>query len=195
MLFLLVSAITVMVYMQMNATLSVFLRDVHGFPTQYFGFLVSMNALMVVVFQLWITGKLSKYSPMKVMAVGTLFYMVGFGMYGFVSEPYLFFVAMGIITIGEMIEMPIGLTVTAFFAPEDKRGRYMAVFGFHWAIPNLFGIILAGLIMESIGPNWVWYFAGILSLIAAVGFWLLHGITKVRFSQEEELIVKEVEDT
>jgi len=195
MLFLSVSAITVIVYMQFNATLSVFLRDVHGFPTQYFGFLVSMNALMVVVFQLWITGKLSKYSPMKVMAVGTLFYMVGFGMYGFVSEPYLFFVAMGIITIGEMIEMPIGLTVTAFFAPEDKRGRYMAVFGFHWAIPNLFGIILAGLIMESIGPNWVWYFAGILSLIAAVGFWLLHGITKVRFSQEEELIVKEVEDT
>ena len=195
MLFLSVSAITVIVYMQMNATLSVFLRDVHGFPTQYFGVLLSMNALMVVVFQLWITKKLSKYSPMKMMAVGTLFYMVGFSMYGFVSESYLFFIAMALITIGEMIEMPIGQTTAAFFAPEDKRGRYMAMFGFHWAIPNLFGILLAGLIIESIGPNWVWYFAGILSLIAAIGFWLLHGITKARFSQEKELIAEEVEDT
>ena len=191
-LFLSVSAITVIVYMQMNATLSVFLRDVHGFPTEYFGFILSMNALMVVVFQLWISGKMARYSPMKVMAVGTLFYMLGFSMYGFVSEPYLFFIAMGIITIGEMIEMPIGQTAAAFFAPEDKRGRYMAVFGFHWAIPNLFGVLLAGLVMEYIGPNWVWYFAGILSLIAAVGFWLLHGITKERFSHEKEILDSEV---
>ena len=191
-LFLSVSAITVIVYMQMNATLSVFLRDVHGFPTEYFGFILSMNALMVVVFQLWISGKMARYSPMKVMALGTLFYMLGFSMYGFVSEPYLFFIAMGIITIGEMIEMPIGQTAAAFFAPEDKRGRYMAVFGFHWAIPNLFGVLLAGLVMEYIGPNWVWYFAGILSLIAAVGFWLLHGITKERFSHEKEILDSEV---
>ena len=192
-LFLSVSAITVIVYMQMNSTLSIFLRDVHGFPTQYFGFLLSMNAVMVVVFQFWITKKMLKYSSMKVMAIGTLFYMVGFGMYGFVSEWYLFFIAMAIITIGEMIEMPIGQTAAASFAPEDKRGRYMAVFGFHWAVPNLFGVLIAGLIMDNIGPNWVWYFAGILSLFAAIGFWLLHGITKARFSIEKEILVEEVQ--
>jgi len=193
MLFLSVSALTVIVYMQMNATLSVFLRDIHGFPTLYFGFLLSMNAVMVVVFQFWITRKVSKYSPMKVMALGTLFYMVGFSMYGFVSEPYLYFFAMAIITIGEMIEMPVGQTAAAFFAPEDKRGRYMAVFSFHWAIPNLFAILVAGLIWENIGPNWVWYIAGILSLFAAIGFWLLHGITKARFSKEKELLVEEAQ--
>jgi len=195
MLFLSVSAITVIVYMQMAATLSLFLDKVYKFPLQSFGFMLSMNALMVVVFQFWITGKMSKYSPMKVMAVGTLFYMVGFGMYGFVSEPYLFFIAMAIITIGEMIEMPIGLTSAALFAPEDKRGRYMAMFGFHWAIPNLFAILLAGLVWDSIGPNWVWYFAGILSLFAAVGFWLLHGITKAQFSKEKELPLNEDQET
>ena len=194
MLFLSVSAITVIVYMQINATLSVFLRDVHGFPTMYFGFLLSMNAVMVVIFQFWITRKMSKYSPMKVIAIGTLFYLVGFGMYGFVSEPYLFFIAMAIITIGEMIEMPTGQTAAASFAPKDKRGRYMAVFGFHWAIPNLFAILLAALVMEHIGPNWVWYFAAILSLFAAIGFWLLHGITKARFSIEKELLVEEVQE-
>ncbi|MFX1567274.1 MAG: MDR family MFS transporter [Promethearchaeota archaeon] len=184
MLFLLVSAITVLVYMQMNSTLAVFLRDYHAFPEQGFGLLLSMNAAMVVFFQFWITRKISKYAPMKVMAFGTIFLMIGFGMYGFIAEPYLFFVAMAIITIGEMIVYPTGQSSAASFASEDKRGRYMAVFGFQWMIPNMFGVIAAGIIMEQIGPNWVWYLAGILSFISTVGFWLLHGITKETSSKE-----------
>ncbi|MFX1385179.1 MAG: MDR family MFS transporter, partial [Promethearchaeota archaeon] len=182
-LFLLISATTVLVYMQMNSTLSVFLREVHGFPEQGFGLLLSMNATMVVLFQFWITKKFSKYAPMKVMAIGTLFYMIGFGMYGFVSTIYLFFIAMAIITVGEMIAMPIGQTAVAFFAPEDKRGRYMAAYGFHWAIPTLFGVLAAGLVADHIGPNWIWYLAGILSFFSAVGFWLLHDVAKDRFSK------------
>ncbi|MFX0041519.1 MAG: MDR family MFS transporter [Candidatus Hodarchaeota archaeon] len=191
-LFLSVSAITVLVYMQMNSTLSVFLRDVHGFPAQGFGLLLSMNALMVVLFQFWITKKISKYAPMKIMAFGALFLMIGFGMYGFVSSIYMFFIAMAIITVGEMIWFPIGQVSAASFAPEDKRGRYMAVYGFQWAIPNLFGVLIAGIVMEYIGPFWVWYFAGLLSLISIIGFWLLHGVTKERFSKEEELMEEEL---
>ena len=190
-LYLSVSSIMVIVYMQMNSTLSVFLLKVHGFSPQSFGLLLSMNALMVVLFQFWIAKKISKYAPMKVLAVGTLFYLVGFGMYGFISAVYLFFIAMIIITIGEMIIAPIQQTIVASFAPEDKRGRYMAVFGFHWAIPNLFGILLAGLVMENIGPNWVWYFAGILALFSVIGFWSLHGVTQKRFSKEEVLIIED----
>jgi MFS family permease len=178
MLFLAVSAITVLVYMQMNTTLSVFLWEVYMFPDQSFGLLLSMNAIMVVIFQFWISRKVSKYAPMKVMAFGSIFLMIGFSMYGFISEPYLFFIAMGIITVGEMIVYPIGQSTAASFAPEDKRGRYMGMYAFQWTIPNLFGALAAGLIMVYIGPNWVWYIAGMLSIISIVGFWLLHGVTK-----------------
>ena len=186
-LFLAISALTVLIYMQMNSTLSVFLRDEHNFSEQSFGFLLSMNALIVVVFQFWITRRISKYAPMKMMAFGAAFYALGFALYGFVSAVYLFFIAMIIITIGEMIVSPVSQAAAASFAPEDKRGRYMAVFGFQWAIPNLFGVILAGLVMESLGPNWVWYFAGILGMIAVTGYWLLHGISKHRFEKEDEI--------
>ena len=192
MLFLSVSAITLLVYMQMNSTLSVFLRDVHGFPTQGFGLLLSMNALMVVLFQFWITRKISKYAPMKMMAFGTIFLMIGFGMYGFISEPYLFFIAIIIITVGEMIVFPLAQSAAASFAPEDKRGRYMGMFAFQWAIPNLFGVLVAGLIIEHIGPNWVWYLAGLLSLISMIGFWLLNRITKERFLKEKKSLQEEL---
>jgi len=191
-LFLSVSVIMVIVYLQMNSTLSVFLWKVHGFPPQGFGLLLSMNALMVVVFQFWITKRISKYAPMKVMAIGALFYVVGFGMYGFISAVFLFFIAMIIITIGEMIVTPIQQTAVASFAPDDKRGRYMAMYGFSWGIPNLFGVLVAGLIMDYIGPNWVWYIAGILSLISVVGFLSLNGVTNKRFSKKKEIVLEDV---
>jgi len=185
-IFLAVSAITVLVYMQMNSTLSVFLLTEHGFPLEGFGLLLSMNALMVVLFQFWITKRISKYAPMKMMAFGTLFYMIGFGMYGFISETYLFFVAMAILTVGEMIVIPVSQAAVAHFAPEDKRGRYMAVYGYHWSIPTLFGVIIAGLIMDYFKPILVWYLAGILCLMAVIGFWLLHIVAMDRFSKELE---------
>jgi len=185
-MFLAVSALTVLVYMQLNSTLSVFLWDVYEFPLEWFGVLLSMNALMVVLFQFLITKWISKFAPMKMMAFGTLLYMIGFGMYGFISEPYMFFVAMAILTVGEMIVIPVSQATVARFAPEDKRGRYMAVYGFHWSIPILFGVSAASFIYIYIEPNWVWYIAGILCLIAIIGFLLLQGVVKTRFSKEEE---------
>ena len=193
-MFLAVSAITVLVYMQMPTTLPYFLYEMYGFPELGYGLLIGMNALMVVLFQFWITKRISKYDPMKMMAFGTLFYMIGFGMYGFISEIYLFFIAMAILTVGEMIVIPVSQATVARFAPEDKRGRYMAVYGFHWSIPNLFGVLVAGLVYDYIGENWVWYLAGILCLMAVIGFWLLHGVAKDRISKETETSIEELNE-
>jgi len=192
MMFLTVSALTVLVYMQMNSTLSVFLWEVYGFPLGGFGWLLAMNALLVVILQFPITRLTAKFAPMKMMAFGTLFYMIGFGMYGFISEWYLFFVAMAILTVGEMIVIPVSQGTVARFASEDKRGRYMAVYGFHWSIPTLFGVSVASFIYFYIGSKWIWYLAGILSLIAIIGFLLLHKVTKERLAKKTDTPTQDV---
>ena len=161
------------VYMQMNTTLSVYLRDVHSVPEQGFGYILSLNAALVVLFQFAITRRIAKYKPLLVMAAGTLLYAIGFGMYGFVSTYVLFLAAMVIITIGEMLTAPTSQALVAELAPEDMRGRYMAVFGFSWVIPSAVGPLLAGLVMDNFDPRWVWYAAGLVGLAAAWSFALL----------------------
>ena len=161
------------VYMQMNTTLSVYLRDVHAISEQGFGYILSLNAALVVIFQFAITRRISKYRPLLVMAVGTLLYAIGFGMYGFVSTYVLFLAAMVVITIGEMLTAPTSQALVAQLAPEDMRGRYMAVFGFSWVIPSAVGPLLAGLVMDNWDPRWVWYIAGLVGLVAAGSFALL----------------------
>ncbi|MBA7572813.1 Na(+), Li(+), K(+)/H(+) antiporter [subsurface metagenome] len=181
MLYVLFAAIVALVYLQMNSSLPVFLRDQHGFPAQKYGLLVSLNAIMVVFFQFFITRKISKYPPFKMMALGVIFYGMGFLMYGFISNEILFFVAMAIITIGEMTIATFSQSLVAQFAPEDRRGRYMAVFSLKRTIPRLFGVILAGVIMNTFGNYVLWYLAGILCLIAALGYLFLDYLSKKRF--------------
>jgi len=170
MLFVIISTIATIVYSQMYSTLSVYLRDVHGIPEAGYGWLMTLNAGMVVLFQFMITRKISKYPPMLIMALGSILYVIGFGMYGFVSAYLLFMLAMVIITIGEMVIIPVAQAYVGEAAPENMRGRYSGVMGFSWMIPWMIGPLLAGLIMDNANPNWVWYGSAILGTIAALGF-------------------------
>jgi len=189
MVYILASIFMVLAYMQMNITLPVFLRDVHGLPDSRYGLLLSMNASMVVLFQFWITRRIKKFAPMKIMAWGMVIYAVGFSMFGFVSAFWLFIVAMVIITIAEMLVSPTGQAVVAKLSPEDMRGRYMAVFGFSWTIPNAIGPLLAGLVMDNYNPNWVWYGAGIIMLISSAIFAGLQAKSSSRFEFADDAVV------
>lgn len=180
--FLLVSMLMLIVYQQMYNTLSVYLRDVHAIPEQGYGFMLSLDAGLVVLLQFWVTRKIKPHSPMLMMALGTAFYMVGFTMYGFVATYALFIVAIILITIGEMIVVPVGQVLAAKFAPEAMRGRYMAFFSLSWAIPSTIGPLAAGLIMDNYNPNWVWYACGIISAVAIMGFLVLDTRTRERFA-------------
>jgi MFS family permease len=173
MAFLMVSTIATIVYTQMYGTLSVFLRDVHGVPEAGYGWLMTLNAGMVVLFQFMITRKISDKPPMLILALGSALYVIGFGMYGFISLYGLFMLAMVIITIGEMVVIPVAQAYVGKAAPEDMRGRYSGVMGFSWMIPWMVGPLLAGLIMDNGDPNWVWYGCAILGTISVIGFlWL-----------------------
>jgi MFS family permease len=147
---------------------------------------------MVVVFQFWITRHIRSRPPMLVLAAGTLLYAIGFAMYGFVTTFILFVVAMIVITIGEMLISPVSQALVASFAPSNMRGRYMAMYGFSWIIPTAVGPLLAGIIMDNYNPDWVWYAAGILALMAVFGLLALHPATQKRLEPQAEKFPLEV---
>ncbi len=184
MLYLGAMLLGVMAYMNMNTTLGVYLRDIHAVPESGYGMLLSLNAVMVVILQFPITRRIEKLPPMLMMALGSLFYAIGFAMYGFVSLYSLFALAMAILTVGEMIAAPVSQALVASFAPEDMRGRYMAVSGFAWGIPYAIGPYLAGLIMDGPRPEWTWYAAGMVGMLSVMGFLYLHRLLKVQGSME-----------
>jgi len=174
MAFTLVCLLTWLVYMNMSTTLGVFLRDQHGVPESGYGSIISINAAMVVLFQFSITRQIEKKPPMLMMAMGTAFIAVGLLMYGLVGTYWLFASAIAILTIGEMVTIPIANAVVAKFAPEEMRGRYNFIYGNSWGISFAVGPYLAGLIMDHYDPNLLWYACGVVGMIAVLGFLALH---------------------
>jgi MFS family permease len=172
--FIFAGILVMLVYMQMNTTLPVYLRDVHQISERGYGILLSLNAGMVVLFQFFTTRKVDHRPPMLMMALGTAFYVVGFSMYGFTSVYPMFLLAMVIITIGEMIIAPVAQALVARMAPEDMRGRYMAIYGYTYTVASMTGPFIAGLVMDHFDPRILWYFAGIVGILAALIFLLLY---------------------
>ncbi|MCD4803534.1 MAG: MFS transporter [Anaerolineales bacterium] len=172
--FLVVSMVMGIVYQQMYNTLSVYLRDNHGIEPQGYGFLLTVSAIIVILFQFQTTRVIKKYPTFIMMALGTFFYMLGFGMFGFVTAYWLFAAAIVIITIGEMVIMPTSSALATNFAPEDMRGRYMAIFGLSWTLPATVGPSAAGLILDNYNPNLLWYVGAGLCALSVLGFYILH---------------------
>ena len=162
--------LTMMVYMNYNTTLSVYLNRMHGISAKQFGYLLTLNAMMVVIFQFSVSRVTAKFKQPHMMFLGTLLYAVGFGMIGLGTDYSFFILSMVIVTIGEMISAPLYQAMAAEFAPVNMRGRYMAFLNISYSFSAAFGPLIAGYGLESGHPQWVWYGGGILCLIAAFGF-------------------------
>lgn len=172
--FLIAAVLMGIVYIQMYNSLSVFLRDHHGIPPQGYGFLLTSSAVTVIGFQFWMLRIIKTRPQFLMMALGTLFYMVGFGMFGIVRAYWLLVAAVVIITIGEMIVVPTSQAIAAGFARIDMRGRYMAVFGLCAGIPAAVGPLAAGLVLDNYDPNLLWYLAALICLVSSGAFCVLH---------------------
>jgi MFS family permease len=184
MAFFLISILATVIYVQFGSTLSVYLRDIHNIPPAGYGSLLSLNGILIVLFQLWVTRRSAAYPPMQMMALGALLYGIGFGLYGFGSSFLFFAFAMAVVTLGEMVITPVGQALVARFAPQHMRGRYMASFGFTWGIAFIIGPLAGGLVMDNYDPRWVWYGCLILGAISALGYLALRAPAAQRLSRE-----------
>jgi MFS family permease len=172
--FIVANILMLLVYQQMYGSLSVYLRDQHGINPQGYGFLMTTSAITVVLFQFWLTRTIKHRPPFLMMAFGTIFYVIGFVLFGIVTTYVLFALNIVIITIGEMIVVPTSQALVAGFAPEKMRGRYMAVAGLSWAIPSTIGPGAAGYILDNYNPNLLWYIGGALCGLSVLAYYFLH---------------------
>jgi len=172
--FTLAGMLVLIVYQQQYSSFPVYLLNFHNIDSRSYGVMLAISGLEVVLFQIWISRVIRKYPPFLMMMLGSLFFMAGFTMIGFVKGFPLFALAVVIATIGEMILFPTNKALAANFAPEDMRGRYMAVYDLGWTLPATIGPAAAGLILDYYNPNLLWYIGGLLCTIAAIGFYDLH---------------------
>lgn len=167
-LFLASGTLAWLVYVAFEVVLPVSLTSVHGLPPALWGVLVIVNPLMVTVFQLRLTRRVSHIAPAVKLAVAMPLMGVPFLLLSVSSAiPVVLFVIF-LFVLGEMLWVPTSQSVVAGLAPADVRGAYMGAFGSGAASGFALAPFLGLSIGDRYGDGTMWAFFAVVSVAAAV---------------------------
>jgi MFS family permease len=153
--------------------LGVYAKQNFAIPENKYGWIATTNAVMVVLFQMPISSKSKHFPNLWVLITGGIFYTLAVTSIAFGQGFWWFWCSMVIMTIGEMLLMPTSSTYVANLAPQDKRGRYMGIYGLTWGTAAGIAPLLGGFLNDAFGPRMIWVGGGVAGLIGTLGFVLL----------------------
>ncbi len=160
----------------MWVVLAVYIKQNHGIVEAQYSWLPTTNALMVIYLQVAITRITQRHSPTKVMPIGAAFYPAAMILVATSNNFWGFFLAMVIMTFGELITAPTATAYVANLAPPDQRGRYLGFFGLAWYVALAVGPMGAGFLSDNISLQAPWYAGAIVGVIAVLSFLSLHKV-------------------
>jgi MFS family permease len=154
-----------LVFLQMFSTFGVHVTNL-GFSPAVYGGIISFNGVLVVLFDLPLSTVTRRFPARRVIALGYLLLGTGFALNAFTHTIPGLVLAMAVVTLGEMVMVPVSAAYVADLAPAHMRGRYMGVYGLVWAAALIVGPAL-GMKMFALGPAVLWLSCGALGLLAA----------------------------
>ena len=165
-MYILVQIATSMVFV----LLGVYIKENFGIPENRYGLIIGTNAAMVVLFQYPITRGAARLPALWAITLGALFYAAGLLGFGVSGAFAAFLVSMIVMTVGELLVVPMATAVVANLAPEQMRARYMGVFTLSFRVGSGIGPVVGGMLSDRIAPAATWYGGMVFCLIAASGF-------------------------
>jgi len=152
---------------------------------RFFGILMSINALTVLVLTPLLTSLLHKVKPLVNMAIGQLCYALGFGMLFFSIEINSFFILSTVIwTVGEILNVINSGVFVANHTPVNYRGRFSAWFATSRSIGQTMGPMISGFILKSMGMSGIWAITFFMGLLLFLAFKSLDSFDRRKFATE-----------
>jgi MFS family permease len=151
---------------QLNSTLPLHIVS-SGYSLKTYGSLMSLNGVVIILFELALTAWTQKFPSRGLIAIGYLLTGVGVAVNGLATNMPFLVISVLIWTLGEMVYAPhTGAYVTAL-APERYRGRYMGLFHMTWSAGLFLGPLLGGWIYER-NPLALWILCASLGVLGAL---------------------------
>lgn len=163
--FLLATLCLTWIEFQLHSTFPLHIAKLGYSPATY-GMLISMNGVMIVLFELMITSWSQNRAPQPLIAIGYALTGIGFAMTGLSTHVSFLAFTVVIWTLGEMMYAPVTGAFVTGLAPERYRGRYMGLWHSTWSAGMLLGPLI-GTQIYARSPNALWISCFVMGLIAA----------------------------
>lgn len=173
--FCIISLFLFIMFGQMSSTFAVFSEKQVHISLAEVGYLYAINGMLVVFLQFPIARVISRYRMCTVIAAGSLFYAIGYGLVGLAPDFLFLAICMFVVTMGEMVVSPSSMNLVANMSPENERGRYMGFYGLFSSYGFAAGPFVGGVLMDLLigSPVLLWISIGMFGIVAMVGYLLL----------------------
>ncbi|MEJ2190565.1 MAG: MFS transporter [Acidobacteriota bacterium] len=116
-------------------------------------YLINLNSLGIICFQVLISFLVRKTSPLTSIIWGVSVTVCSFLLYLLGATGWIVVSAVLVFSVGEMLASPRSKEYAGRIAPPEKVGMYMGYFYWCVALGNLFGGLLSGVAYERFGPR------------------------------------------
>lgn len=169
MIFLIINILYSAVYTQHRFSLPLMINKLFlEKGAQYFGYLMSVNALTVITLSVIIIKLTKKNHSLTNVIIAGIFYAIGFGVIGIIRAFPLFVLSTICWTIGEILMATNVGVYLADKSPVNFRARLSAVGNLTQAAGAVLGTSLMGKYISLAGINAVWKLTFELALVSAV---------------------------
>ncbi|GAA2645853.1 MULTISPECIES: MDR family MFS transporter [Streptomyces] len=144
-----------------------------GFSPGDYGLVIAGNGLLIVLLQIPVTGFIERRDPQKLLVISALLAGYGFALTAFAGPLWTYALTVCVWTLAEIVNSPTQMSLVVRLSPVHGRGRYQGVYNLSWAVASLVAPLMAGLLIDRFGADWLWGATGVLGTVAAAGYWLL----------------------
>lgn len=133
--------------------LSIGSHDVTVDGVNVLGILRAVNTLLIVACGLWVGKLLARYDEQLRLVAGVVLFTAGYVVWGVAGNAWVLILAAFVVTLGEIMSMPVNQALLADLVPAGARTKYMAAYGLHVRLGYLVGSL--SVILGSFAPSWV----------------------------------------
>jgi MFS family permease len=169
-LFIIGSVLLTTVHGEMSVTLSQYLEKNITDGIKLFGYLMSLNGMIVITTQLLITRWSERYSLFRRLVMGSLLFAAGEIGFAFSNGWIGFVISMTIFTFGEILIIPSEYAQIDEITPNGMRGMYYGAQGFS-EIGNFIGPWFGGVLLLSFGGEVMFLTMATFSIVSIAFYW------------------------
>lgn len=170
--FIFLSTLFAICFFQMFSTVPKYFRDNLHLTETYIGFLMALNGLFIVLFEMVIVYLLERRERIVAYIVfGTLLCSLAFfSLLLPLPAKWVTLVMIALITVGEIAAMPFMNTFWTRRSSNSNRGQYAALYTIAWGTGQTLGPLLCATLADRQGFNAMFVLLGTTLLLAALGF-------------------------
>lgn len=167
-LLLFISFVSVMVFFQIFTTIPLYHNEKFGLTEFQTGMLLSLNGLMVFLFEMPIVSRMErkKTNKVKIISYGSLCIATGYYILLLDSWSFILVLSIILLTFGEIFAFPFTNAIALSRAPKGQEGNYMGLYTMSFSLAHIASSKTGLDIIARFGYQINWFIMGSLGLLS-----------------------------